>query len=81
MSHQPQVDTLRGGYSGTLADCPNPSARSFFRLCEKDIDVFTIMEANLTTENLKYHPFKGFFLYMLAKSRQVARGILISVKN
>ncbi|GFY38071.1 hypothetical protein TNIN_443421 [Trichonephila inaurata madagascariensis] len=80
MSHQPQVDTLRG-LQWNAGGLSQSKRKSFFRLCEKDIDVFTIMEANLTTENLKYHPFKGFFLYMLAKSRQVARGILISVKN
>ncbi|GFY71750.1 hypothetical protein TNIN_265911 [Trichonephila inaurata madagascariensis] len=39
------------------------------------------MEANLSTENLKYYPFKGFSLCVLTKSRQVASGILIGVKR
>ncbi|GFU44250.1 hypothetical protein NPIL_259421 [Nephila pilipes] len=37
------------------------------------------MEANLTSENLKYYPFKGYSLYVLPKFRQVAGGILIGV--
>ncbi|GFV10913.1 hypothetical protein TNCV_4706781 [Trichonephila clavipes] len=37
-----------------------------------DIDAFTIMEANLTNDKQKYFSFKGYFLYILPKSRRVA---------
>ncbi|GFU51679.1 hypothetical protein NPIL_147801 [Nephila pilipes] len=39
------------------------------------------MEANLTSENLKYYHSKVYSLYALPKFRQVASGILIGVKK
>ncbi|GFS98400.1 hypothetical protein NPIL_383231, partial [Nephila pilipes] len=36
-------------------------------LREKEIDVFSIMGANLTCENPKYYSFKGYSLYVLPK--------------
>ncbi|GIY78088.1 hypothetical protein CEXT_566181 [Caerostris extrusa] len=81
MSSSPLFDTLRvlqwnaGGLS------QSKRAELLLTLCEKDIDVFTIMEANLTTEKLKYYSFKGYSLYVLEKSRQAASGILIGVKR
>jgi len=41
------------------------------------VDIFAIMEANLTTEKpIYYHP-NGYTLYSLPKYKQVASGILI----
>ncbi|VDN99159.1 unnamed protein product [Rodentolepis nana] len=34
-----------------------------------DVDIFTIMEANLSDDNLKYYQFPGFILYLLSKYR------------
>ena len=39
------------------------------------------MEANLTNDNLKYYSFKGYSLFMLSKSHQVASGILAGIKS
>ncbi|GFU09327.1 hypothetical protein NPIL_138101 [Nephila pilipes] len=36
-------------------------------LREKEIDVFSIMGANLTCENPKYYSFKGYSLYVFPK--------------
>ncbi|GFT19287.1 hypothetical protein NPIL_30121 [Nephila pilipes] len=44
-------------------------------LHEKEIDVFSIMEANLTSENLKNYLFKEYSLYVLPNFKQVASGI------
>ena len=46
-----------------------------------NIDLFAIMEANLTEDSLKFHPFPGYILYLLPKYRQVASGILIGAKK
>jgi exonuclease III len=50
-------------------------------LHERDIDVFTIMEANLTADSRKYYPFQGYSLFVLTKFRQIASGILVGVKR
>ncbi|VDO15608.1 unnamed protein product [Rodentolepis nana] len=41
-----------------------------------DVDIFTIMEANISDDKLKYYQFPGYTLYNLPKYRQVASGIL-----
>ncbi|XP_042911637.1 uncharacterized protein [Parasteatoda tepidariorum] len=46
-----------------------------------DIDVFTIMEANLSQDSIKYCSFPGYALYLLPKARQVASGLLMGVKK
>lgn len=45
------------------------------------MNVFAIMEANLTTEKLIYYQLNGYMLYSLPKYRQIASGILIGVSN
>lgn len=39
------------------------------------------MEANLIVDKLKYYPFKGYFLFVLSKSRQMANDIITDVKT
>ncbi|KAG8174101.1 hypothetical protein JTE90_010330 [Oedothorax gibbosus] len=81
MSSSSQFDTLRvlqwnaGGLS------QSKRMEILQTLGERDVDVFAIMEANLTDKNLKYYSFRGFSLYVLKKFRQVASGILIGVKR
>ena len=45
------------------------------------MDVFVVIEANLTTEKLNYYQLNSYTLYNLLKYRQTARGILIGVSN
>ncbi|VDO05268.1 unnamed protein product [Rodentolepis nana] len=45
-----------------------------------DVDIFTIMEANISDDKLKHYQFTGYTLYLLPKHRQVASGILTGVK-
>ena len=45
------------------------------------IDVFFVMEANITTENLQKYALKGYVLHNLPKYRQVASGILVRINN
>ncbi|KAI5752692.1 hypothetical protein M8J77_019486 [Diaphorina citri] len=49
-------------------------------LVENDVDMFCIMEANLTNENLNFN-MSGYTLHILPKSRQIASGILIGIKT
>ena len=46
-----------------------------------DVDVFTIMEANLKTDDLQYYQLHGYSLYLMSKHRQVASGILVGVRS
>ena len=46
-----------------------------------NLDVFCIMETNLTKEQMKSYHFKGYTLYLHPKARQIASGILIGVKD
>ncbi|VDN97854.1 unnamed protein product [Rodentolepis nana] len=46
-----------------------------------DVDIFTIMEANLSDDKLKYYQLPDYTLYLLPNYRQVASGILIGVKE
>ncbi|VDO05110.1 unnamed protein product [Rodentolepis nana] len=46
-----------------------------------DVDIFTIMEANLSDDKFKYYQFPGYTLYNLPKYWQVASGILTGVKE
>nr|CDS35117.1 hypothetical protein HmN_000993900 [Hymenolepis microstoma] len=46
-----------------------------------NMDIFTIMESNLTNEKLTYSQFPGFTLHLLPNDRQVASGILTGVKE
>ena len=45
------------------------------------IDVFFVMEANITSENLQKYELKGYALHNLPKYRQVASGILVGINN
>ncbi|GFS46532.1 hypothetical protein NPIL_585501 [Nephila pilipes] len=79
MSLPPRVDSFRvlQWNAGRLSQ----STELLMNLHEKEIDVCSIMEANLTSENLKYYSFKGYSFYELPKFRQVVSGILIGVKK
>ncbi|VDO02082.1 unnamed protein product [Rodentolepis nana] len=46
-----------------------------------DVDIFTIMEANILDDKLKCYQFLGYTLYNLPKYRQVASGILTGVNE
>ena len=50
-------------------------------MAQYDVDVFTIMEANLTDDMLMNYRFKGYTLYLLPKYRQIASGILTGVRE
>ena len=50
-------------------------------LAKHDVDIFAIMEANLTAEQLICYQLNGYTLYSLPKYRQIASGILIDVSN
>ncbi|KAI5725988.1 hypothetical protein M8J77_022473 [Diaphorina citri] len=45
----------------------------------QNVDVFCIMEANLTDQNPNFS-FNGYTLHVLPKARQIASGILVGVK-
>ena len=45
------------------------------------IDIFFVMEANITTENLKKYELKGYVLHNVLKYRQVASEILVGINN
>ena len=45
------------------------------------IDVFFVMEANITSENLQKYLLKEHALHNLSKYRQVASGILVWINN
>ncbi|VDN97657.1 unnamed protein product [Rodentolepis nana] len=46
-----------------------------------DVDIFTIIETNISEGKLKYYRFPGYTLYNLPKYRQVVSGILTGVKE
>ncbi|VDO14842.1 unnamed protein product [Rodentolepis nana] len=46
-----------------------------------DVDLFTIMEANISDDKLKYYQFPDYTPYLLSKYRQVASGILTGEKE
>ena len=50
-------------------------------LVKHNVDIFAIMEANLTAEKLIYYQLSGYTFYSLPKYRQVASGILIGVSK
>ena len=50
-------------------------------LHKEDIDVFGIMETNISKDQKTYYNMKGYVTYLLPKTRQVASGILIGVKT
>ena len=47
----------------------------------QDIDVFIIVEADLVSKDLDRFIFPGYYLKLLFKSKSVADGTLISIKN
>ena len=49
-------------------------------LTTDNIDVFAVIEANLTEENLPYYQFPGYNMYLIPKFRQVASGFLTGVR-
>ncbi|GFU31366.1 hypothetical protein NPIL_542991 [Nephila pilipes] len=81
MSLPPRVDSFRvfQWNSGGLPQ--SKRMELLMTLHEKEIDVFSIKEANLTSKNLNYYPFKRCCLYVHLKFKQVVSGILIGVKK
>ena len=50
-------------------------------LQECDTDVFTVVEANRTKDDIEKYNFAGYSIHLLEKCRKVASGILIGIKN
>ncbi|GFS50959.1 hypothetical protein TNCV_4848371 [Trichonephila clavipes] len=50
-------------------------------LISQDIDVFIIVEANLSHDSLKLHTFGPYCTKILPKSRRIAGGILVGVRK
>ncbi|GFV70300.1 hypothetical protein TNCV_4540821 [Trichonephila clavipes] len=50
-------------------------------LISQDIDVFIIVEANLSHDSLKLHTFGPYCTKILPKSRRIANGILVGVRK
>lgn len=50
-------------------------------LMNNDVDVFSVVEANITEETHKYYKFAGYKTYILPKHWQIASGILIGAKS
>ncbi|GFV60397.1 hypothetical protein TNCV_3470321 [Trichonephila clavipes] len=50
-------------------------------LISQDIDVFIIVEANLSHDSLKLHNFGPYCTKILPKSRRIASGILVGVRK
>ncbi|GFV93276.1 hypothetical protein TNCV_386401 [Trichonephila clavipes] len=50
-------------------------------LISQDIDVFIIVEANLSHDSLKLHTFEPYCTKILPKSRRIASGILVGVRK
>ncbi|GFS97767.1 hypothetical protein TNCV_2559141 [Trichonephila clavipes] len=50
-------------------------------LISQDIDVFIIVEANLSHDSLKLHTFGPYCTKILPKSRRIASGILVGVRK
>lgn len=48
---------------------------------ENNINIFALLEANLTDETLKYFSFPGYSLYLLPKYWKISSGILEGVKS
>ncbi|VDN98552.1 unnamed protein product [Rodentolepis nana] len=68
--------------SGMLEGCHRTKMIQVQKLLQtEDMDFFTITEANLSVDLLKYYRFPGYTLYLLPKYRQVASGILTGVKE
>jgi hypothetical protein len=59
----------------------NKKTELYLNLVKHDVDVFAIMEANLTAEKLLYYQLNGYTLYSLPKYRRIASSILIGVNN
>ncbi|GFX49465.1 uncharacterized protein TNCV_4901071 [Trichonephila clavipes] len=50
-------------------------------LISQDIDVFIIVEANLSHDSLKLHTFGPYCTKILPKTRRIASGILVGVRK
>ena len=48
-------------------------------LDEQSVDIFIIVEANITPETIKYYSIRNYQIQYMPKSRQIASGILIGV--
>ena len=48
---------------------------------QNDADLLLINEANTTAENVQYYNIKDFTTHALFKVRQIASGILVTVRN
>lgn len=50
-------------------------------LTRENGDVFAIVEAGASTDALEYYRHRNFVLYALPRSRQIASGIIVGVRN
>jgi hypothetical protein len=59
----------------------NKKTELHLNLVKHNVDIFAIMETNLTAEKLIYCQLSGYTLYSLPKYRQIASGMLVGVRN
>jgi hypothetical protein len=59
----------------------NEKTELHLNLVKHEVEIFAIVEANLTAEKLISYQFNGYTLYSLPRHRQIASGILIGVSN
>jgi len=50
-------------------------------ITQNDADLLIINEANTTAENVHYYNIKDFTTHSLFKARQIASGMLVTVKK
>jgi len=48
---------------------------------QTNTDILIINEANITADNAQYYNIKDFTTYTLHKARQIASGMLVTVRN
>lgn len=66
----------------------NAGGLSISKFCEfktvltrESADVFAIVEAGASTDSLNFYKSKGYVLYSLPRSRQIASGIIVGAKS
>ncbi|XP_071037675.1 uncharacterized protein [Parasteatoda tepidariorum] len=65
--------------SGGLSQAMKAELETICR--DRNVDIFSLVEANVTNETLQKLKFKAYNLFCLEKSRQVASGILVGIKS
>ena len=50
-------------------------------ICQIDVDLYVIVEAGAATEFSEFYQTTGYCSHILPRSRQVASGIIVGIKN